>query len=257
MPRQIGGFDPALQGPDSAVLTVGRAGMASHWIDSTGGQHEFEGGGHRRAVLVEQQIEIQKGDSVAVARALVQVCRPLGIDPECLALDATGTGEGVSSQLRHIWGEVVPVIYSSSATDRKVLTEDRHVASDRYADRATELWFAARSWAEHDLLKVHPGALSQRLQAEIAARRFVVVGQGKVKLRKKEEDQVRGKSPDAADSFTLIVEAARSTLDGPVATMRDLPGRQPTPERTARDLDKSGAQVVLLARAGRRQAPPA
>ena len=233
MPTPVAGFDTALEGNDDAVLTVGVCGFASHWKTPDGTETAF--GEPRQVLLAQQQITFPKGAPMAMASEVKRTCTALRVEPHAFAMDSTGIGERVEMHLRHEWGDVLGLMYSLPASDRKVIAEDPLPASERYSTVATELFFAASAWAEHNLLKIDPGCMSARLQAELAARRYRIVAKGRVALRKKEEDQVRGKSPDFADSLTLLVEAARRVLAGNMTTGATLPGRQPTPERTARD----------------------
>lgn len=234
----IWSFDPALNGDDNAVLTIGVTGWATHWvgmqpyIDEEGVKRarevETKFGAPARCALIEQQIIVPKGDSEDVGKRAVEILKGFNMTPENGAVDGTGSSEGVATYMKKNWGPVLTVIAGSSASDEPILEEFRPkpkqpgkpdpkmlsaeqgwLASDRYVDRSTEVAFATQFWGQYHVLKIAPGAVSQRLAAEAVARKFHMHGPGKVKLNRKEEDAVGGRSPDFFDSLCMFTEPAR------------------------------------------------
>jgi hypothetical protein len=108
---------------------------------------------------------------------------------------------------------------SFSASEIKILTEDTETPSDLYERLVTELWYAARKFIEHSIVKISNTMPTERLFHELTSRQFNTSARGKIKVEAKTEYKSRGnKSPDYADSLTLLIHGVRLNVAGPVGT---------------------------------------
>jgi hypothetical protein len=111
--------------------------------------------------------------------------------------------------MKHNWGTIHAVNYSEGATNTKAMTEDSKKCNEEYSRLCCELWFVARKWIEFTYVAINPGMDISKLSQQITQRRFHTVG-GKAKVESKKDYMLRGfPSPDEADSFTLLIHAAR------------------------------------------------
>lgn len=219
-PVPLGAVDLALLGGDTAVFTKGSFGMASGLkfpatLDHPNGktvmfknakQQTFP----RNILHVESMIKMPKGETRAITDEIKRLARAFSIRPDWLCVDRTGNGQGVYDLLRFEFGEVIGVNFSEGTTERRIMVEDHAPTNELYDRIQTELWFAARKFIEFVYCKFAPGVDTEELYPQLTQRRYKMMGQ-KAKVEKKEEFQSRsnGKSPDEADSFTLLVHCAR------------------------------------------------
>jgi hypothetical protein len=222
-PTPVGAVDMALQGGDVAVFCKGSFGRATglkyaSTLDyPTGRIVNFKDPKGRTALKnilhAETMLKLPRGDTVATKDEVKRVARSFGIRPEHLCLDRTGNGQGVFDLLRHEFGEVIGVNYSESASETKVMVEDQGTAYELFDRVHTELWFATRGFVEFEYLKVAPGFDMEDLTPQLTGRRYRMSGR-KRRVETKEDYKLRcnGKSPDEADSFTLLVHCARKAF---------------------------------------------
>jgi hypothetical protein len=225
----VAGVDIALEGDDNAVMTVGRYGLASGWrMRPTKEKPEGEirtfvgedGRPLRRNVIqIDQQFKLPKAETLAMARSIRETCENAGVDPEWLCVDRTVNGAGVHDYLKATWGPVRGVNPSFSASEIKILAEDTETPFDLYERLVTELWYATRKFFEHSILKISGTMPTERLFHELTTRQFNTSARGKIKVEAKTEYKSRGnKSPDFADSLTLLIHGVRLNVAGPVGT---------------------------------------
>jgi hypothetical protein len=166
----------------------------------------------RQVLLLEQQFTLPKGDTVVMKDGVIQTCKRAGIRGEYLCLDRTGNGAGVADLVKHDWSpSIVDVNYSQGASKTKIMQEDSKTAEEDYDRVQTELWFALQRWAEFGFLFIHPQVSMEHLQAQLTQREYRMVGKRK-KVESKADYISRAtekRSPDEADSFTLLIMAAR------------------------------------------------
>lgn len=227
--RPVAGVDIALEGEDNAVMTVGRYGLASGWRRRS--TKEFPEGEvvhfttedgrrvHKHVIQIDQQFRLPKAETLTMARRIRDTCEQAGVDPEWLCVDRTVNGAGVHDYLKATWGPVKGVNPAFSASEIKILSEDTELPVDLYERLVTELWYAARKFIEHNLVKISPTVPTERLFHELTTRQFNPSARGKIKVEAKSEYKSRGnKSPDFADSLTLMIHGVRLTVGGPVGT---------------------------------------
>lgn len=211
--------DTALQGGDSTELTFGRSGLATHarirgivvkmWDKP------------RHVIQIGHQLQLEKGDSVQVARRILKEI-PSKFNPEWLAIDGTGTGDGVSAILRDALGDILIIIYSKSASDRPVFRDDDLKAEDCYSNVSGEMWWSMRRWLEHKLCMISDQC-SDELIKQLKGRRGRLSGK-KYKVEPKDEYKKRfkGRSPDKADSCIQLVHLVRQRSDWSSGVFEDV-----------------------------------
>ena len=223
----VAGVDIALEGLDSAVMTVGRYGSASGWRRRSSTQwpegeivnfRDEHGRSIRRQVIqVDQQFRLPNAETLLMARQIRETCENAGVDPEWLCVDRTVNGAGVHDYLKATWGAVRGVNPSQSATEIKILSEDTELPSQLYERLVTELWYAMRKFIEHGYVRIAPTVPTERLFHEMTTRQFNPGLRGRVKVESKVEYKSRGnKSPDYADSLSFLLHGVRMAVGGPV-----------------------------------------
>jgi hypothetical protein len=205
-----GGVDMAFEGNDMAFFTIARFGQATGWTDNRGSFHSFPT--ERRVIQIEQQISLEKKDTLEQTRAIMRMCGDLGIRPRWLTVDRTGNGTGVHDALKSMFGpDVFGVMFSWAASDTRILEDDTEACSERYHDVITEMAFSIRKFMETDLLKLNPGINWNSLSRETVTRRYTQVGRGVLRLESKKDFKKRhsGVSPDRFDSLLVAVHGIR------------------------------------------------
>jgi len=219
-PEACGGVDLALLGGDKAIFTKGSFGQATGiklmpTLEKPEGElimfKDHRGRPTLKTLLyVEAQLALPKGDTPTMKTEIVRVCRSFGIKPEFLCVDRTGNGQGVFDLLRHEWGPVHGINYTESASETRIMVEDQGTAYDLYERAYTELLFALRKFIEFGYVLLAPGIDTTLLYPQLTNRLYRMSGK-RSRAEKKEEYQSRHnmKSPDEADSLSLIVMAVR------------------------------------------------
>lgn len=204
--------DLALEGGDRAIMTIGRFGRAHGWQPKGGAPIVFSE--PKIVVQIESFFELPKAETNAMTDNIMSSCKTLSIKPMWLGVDRTGNGSGVHDMLKIRFGsEVLGVDYGSGATDTRVLQEDSEKACDLYDGVVTELFFSVRKFLEFDLVKFSPYLKMENLRPELTGRRFAPKGK-KIRVESKKDFKARGnRSPDYADSLTLLVHLIRMRGD--------------------------------------------
>lgn len=237
-PRAVGGLDCALEGDDPAMFCCGEWGLATGYelapcVEHPAGRtvmfRDAQGkAAPRWGLQISKMFPVPRGDTVAVARDAKRVAQALGIDPGWLMLDRTGNGAGVHDLLGDIWArEVKGVNYSEGPTHTKIFGEDAQFCEDVYDRVHSELWFALRRWAEFDLVKVDPSVDTTKLFEQFTTRLYRTDFR-KQRVESKRDYKSRGfKSPNEADSVTLVLHAVRMasgitpSMNASIAPYRD------------------------------------
>lgn len=220
-PRPCGGVDLALEGGDAAKFASGKWGLATgvkyppslaHPTGRTVMFKNAKGRAYPRyALQLENIFLLPKGDTVKMKDEVVSLAQKLGISPEWLAVDRTGSGQGVFDLLRYEWGiGVTGVNFYEGASDYKILVEDSDTAKALYDRIASELWFAMRKFTEFHYLKALPSLDTAELYPQLTGRLFRASGKtAKVEGKPDYKSRHQGKSPDDADALSLLIHAVR------------------------------------------------
>lgn len=209
--QTFGGLDVSfgLEGGDKCVLCVTHVGRVADDPSSLGIRvRKFH-------ILKRTRFEMTVTEDIA-SQAL-RIMEDEGLDAANLAIDVGGAnGQGVADYIQ-MKTERTPIGVNSgeSASEIKILPEDRRLPVERYTNMATELWAAASQWAGVGRIEIADAPRDFVIQ--ILARRYHNAGKGKIGIesKKKMSDPRRGlKSPDEADSFCLAIHAVRMKMSG-------------------------------------------
>lgn len=230
--QPVAAADLALSGGDSAVYILGKWGKATGIkypasLDRPHGHKVMfkDKSGNsivRWGLQADQLFTVPKGDSVEMARRLIELNRKAGVRGEFFACDRTGVGAGVADLMRHEWSQSIhDVNYSEAASEGKLMQEDSKLCKEQFERMNSELFFALRSWLEFQYCVINPALDCTKLSPQLTNRLFRSSG-GKSRVESKKEYQDRtpgGESPNEADAFTLLVHAARKG-SGQIFSMR-------------------------------------
>lgn len=219
-PSPVGGVDLAFEGGDVATFLKGSFGLASGIrvapsVEHPSGQlvmfRDDRGNVRPRYLLLaETMLKLPKGDTIEMAAEVMRVARSFSIKPQHLCIDKTGHGSGTYDLIRNSWPEVIGVNYSESATEQRILAEDKSTPYQEYSRINSELWFAVRKFLEFGFIKFDLGFSPDRLTSELTGRRYRMQGKKThVEAKKDYKSRNAGRSPDEADGFTLLVHAVR------------------------------------------------
>lgn len=215
------GCDLALEGGDAAPFAIGEFGYAIGFRKLPSREHPLgeyikfvDDSGlqiTRPAIQVTQIFKLDRGDSVKMAAQIIELCQKLGIKPGWLCMDRTGAGQGVFDIIKSKegWGDVIGTNYSESASESKILEEDSKNCKEEYERVLSELWFALRKWGEFHLLKLSPMIDFTMLFPQLTGRQFDAKKISRVESKKEYMLRNAGKSPDEADTLTLLVHGVR------------------------------------------------
>lgn len=219
-PAPIASCDLALEGGAAASYTLGRWGKVSGIkfppdLTNPKGRIEMfkDKMGRvqpRYGAQADQQFVVPKGDSVEMARRIIEINKKAGVKPEFFCCDRTGHGAGIADIIRNDWGAGIhDVNYSQGASESKLMIEDSKTCNEEYDRLSSELWYATRAYGEHGYLLISPALDASELSQQLTNRRVKTSGE-KAKVESKKDYMARGfTSPDQADSMTLFVHAAR------------------------------------------------
>ena len=219
----VAGLDPAFNGGARCMLQLARYG-------------DFENG--KMGVLLgdSKEIKINANDPEPVhfqiAKEVSRICKEAKVQPQHLAVDATGEGGGLCDILAKTWNpHIQRVEFGGRASDKPVSPEDHRKSCDVYANKVTELWFSVRQWVINEQLR----GISTDAAMEFCARLFDDEKRMTIVERKAVMKTRTGKSPDCADAVTLVVEMARRL--GGAATSRSRNDGPSQWDQIAKDYD--------------------
>ena len=221
-PRPAASADLALDGGDNCVYSLGAFGRATGIkfpasLDHPNGQtilfkDRMGASAPRFVCQLNKQFVLPKGETIAMAKALIELNKKAGVKPEWFCIDSTGHGRGVADTIRANWGPgIIAVNYSESSSDTKLMVEDSATCKESYDRICSELWFALRAFGEYQFLLINPAMDVVKLTPQVTGRKFTSSGV-RSKVESKKDFTSRGfESPDEADSLTLFVHAVRKS----------------------------------------------
>jgi hypothetical protein len=233
-PRPCAGLDVALEGGDQAVYTLGRVGFASGYYPAPGplskpgekpqlvrftdpsGQPQT-----REVIQIDQIFRLPKGDTMKLVLEGKRVSEQAGVHGSLLGVDRPGNGSGVHDLLVRLYhGAVKGFNGSNTPSQRKIFEEDQKLPCDEYADLLSEAWYAVRKYIEYGFLKISPTVPQDPIVPELTGR-MLSLSAKKTKVEPKKAYKSRGnKSPDTADSLTILVNTVRLNTSGPPSFTR-------------------------------------
>jgi hypothetical protein len=148
-----------------------------------------------------------------IAQAYRSLSEKRGVIPKHAACDVSGS-PAFGDIVARVWsGDVYRGQFGGKSTMNRV-GEDRAMAKERYANRATELWFEARNYMESGQIR----GVCPDLARELTGRRYTTGAtagslDATVAIEPKRKMKARsGVSPDIADAFLMLFDLCRSRL---------------------------------------------
>lgn len=208
----IAACDPALEGGDNCVLTIGKMGR-------------FAENPQRFGIEVENFITIKrKNVSIPISHdygeQIVKLLVEHKVAPDHFAIDCTGNGIGISDYIKSQHGmNIHATIFGGGPTEMKMTAEDSSPPGQRFKNFVTELWYAAREWCRLGL--VYVPTVSRDLRIQLEARKYELKGKDPksgrevIQAEAKKDMKDRGlHSPDEGDAFCLLVYLVRKLTVG-------------------------------------------
>lgn len=148
-----------------------------------------------------------------IAREMKRQGELRGVTARHASVDTSGSPAFGDITAREWSSEVYRGQFGGKSTMRRV-GEDRAMAKERYANRATELWFEARNYMEFGQIR----GVCPDLARELTARRYTTGATAgsldatvAVEPKKKMKGRT-GSSPDIADAFLMLFDLCRTRL---------------------------------------------
>ena len=202
-PVNIAGFDPAFTTDgDRSILYFGKVG-----VDMTG-QFVCELG--EAVQLNDDATNTAVPRSYQIAAQVREQCEKRKVEPQNLAVDATGAGQPLADVLSAEFGEdILRVSFGGKASDKRVTMSSKKNGVEIYFNRVSELWFVGKELCRTKQLY----GINTELAKEITSRHYDSV-KSSSNLRLKLESKLAykgrfGQSPDLADAAFLCVDLAR------------------------------------------------
>jgi len=238
-PIPVASCDLALEGGANAVYTVGKWGKVTGIVYPPtlefpdGRKFMFKDRSGRQLIRwglqADKQFILPKGDTRKMTNQIIDVNRKASVRGQFFCCDRTTVGSGVADLLRDEWSNAIHDInMSGSASESKIMAEDKYTCKEEYYRVESELWFAMKIWMEFCYLLIAPEFDMSKITSQLTQRKFRSMN-GKTKVEPKRDYISRGlDSPDEADSLAQLVHAARKG-SGLIPSMKmeeslDLPG---------------------------------
>jgi hypothetical protein len=208
-PQQASGTDIAVDGRDKAILAYARFGMADSFRDLQGNITRFT---PRFVVQLDHLQEMRKGETKIVGDDIIRFNKEMRIEPRWCGVDRTGNGASVHDYMRAVWDrDVYGLDFSSKASDKKILMEDKDTPEEEYEGVITEVWFSLRRYMEARCFGIGPGVVMEPMRRQMTGRKYIPGEGKKIRVEKKDDykKRNRGLSPDEIDAVTILLHTIR------------------------------------------------
>lgn len=214
-PTPCAGFDPSYtHGGDLAVLMIGKCGWVTQPITRTRNKVLQL----TECLILAENIKETDPRLEQMVSQLIEACKSRKIDPRHLAVDESGAGITLCPKIASSWSnEFSRVTFNRKATDLPLSPSEPGKASDKLANRMTEMWLAGKSLMRTGQFKFS-GKFVPDLVMEMTSRTYAEnkTSAGKLQIESKEDMKKRptsgGKSPDRADAAFLCLDVCRQKL---------------------------------------------
>jgi hypothetical protein len=204
-PTMVAGIDPAFtNGGDRTILSIAEVGYARN------GQYvcQFVDAVHLNDDATNKAVP----RTYQIVQQIIDHCKRKGVNPENVAVDATGAGAPFCDVLAGEWSpNFMRVTFGGKASDKRVSMNSQLTGEELYTNRVSELWFVGK-----ELMRTRQiYGISSDLAQEMCARNYDMIKSGslKVKIESKPDFKARfGRSPDLADAAFLALDCARQRL---------------------------------------------
>lgn len=209
-PMMVSALDPSFAaGGDKASCTFGRYG-----VDPSG----------TKLLEIVEEIPIlydlnlkEIPINYQLVRNWKKECEKRGVSPENCVFDSTGGGGPFGDIVRMEWSPRVLAVSSAGKAAKTPIHEKtpdgrQMLASERFFNKATELWMGAMPFFRSRQIK----GMQTFLSKQICSRQYDKNGPRDARQLRVEAKRVyksrEGKSPDESDSFFLLIELAKTRL---------------------------------------------
>ena len=200
-PTPFSSLDPSFtSGGDKSVATFGLHG-------------ECDDGVFRTAIVsqVELKADVTQGGvpfDFQIASQWRDLCKERGISPMNAGFDATGAGVSFGSIVAQVWSpQVMGVVFGGAPSIRPVSETDFRPAKEAYYNRVAEIWFQGKEFVRSGQIRGLTNAIASEL---VERKRLVDKSDRKAAVERKQDMKIRmGKSPDASDSFLILLDIIR------------------------------------------------
>lgn len=217
-PRRIAALDPAFEGGDQCMLSF--ADYSPDFDMNLVSQVPVK-------VVVKEN-----GDPMdyLIAMETIRLCKENGVESaDDLIIDTTGAGRSVAAFIDREWGKVQRCGFGGAPTDRPVKKGDNETCDQLFDRFVSELWWMVRVFLEENMV----GGLTEKfnqLREDLSAREYETAQDKKIRVERKVEMKERlGRSPDAGDSFAMLIELIRRR--GAVAGRNNPAANRVTPNK--------------------------
>ena len=192
-------------GGDRCILRFGVVGTAASGIRTL----EFTDS----ETIHEDVTNLSDPHSYQIAQQVKDSCVRRGVLPRNFATDSTGAGNPFADILAVVWSpEILRVNFAGAASDRPVSSAEPNVmASERYYDRVSELWFSGKELLRAGQIKGLDAStiveMCNRRYSTVKGRNMLLCVEAKVAMKNRTNE-----SPDNADAAFILVELCRTRL---------------------------------------------
>lgn len=151
-------------------------------------------------------IDVVEGEPTAyvTARKAKDVCKRLGLTPELVGVDSSGTQGPQADIFEQVWMKgVLRVGFGGGASDRLIETENGKRAKEVYQNRMTELWYQMYDLGRGKQVR----GVNTSLALELVSRKLKQAQPLQLEPKRLMKARV-GYSPDEADAAVICVEVA-------------------------------------------------
>jgi hypothetical protein len=163
--------------------------------------------------FIEDDASSRDPRTYQVAEKIAAILQRERVQPWHLGVDVTGGGVPFCDALSRVLGsnDFLRVHFGGSPSDRCLSAYDSTLASDKYVNRVTELWFGAKEYLQNGQLR----GIGADLAQEMTSRNYETRKSGGMKLCVEPKVDMKsrmGRSPDIADAAFVLLEVVRERL---------------------------------------------
>lgn len=204
---KLAALDPAFTSEgDECILRFADMGQ---FEDGTVG---IDFGGEENIISLQLDAKSKEPITYQIVRQTRKECEDRGVVPENFGMDTWGFGQGAGDMLEEEWSDDVKRIISAGMpTGRFVDSEMGQTANQVYDRKATELWFAMKTFSTSGQIRGLDESTIEEFcsrEYEWKSRKMRLETKLEYKKRMGREESPVG-SPDRADAASLILEVAR------------------------------------------------
>lgn len=204
-PTRIAGVDPSfVSGGDRCVLYLGSYGLNRDGNEQVCFDSFY---------FIEDDASSKDPRTFQVAEKIAGILRRERVQPWHLGVDVTGGGVPFCDAISRVLGsnDFLRVHFGGSPSERTLSAYDPTLASEKYVNRVTELWFGAKEYLQNGQLR----GIGPDLAQEMTARNYDTRKSGGMKLCVEPKIDMKarmGRSPDVADAAFVLLEVVRERM---------------------------------------------